>query len=455
MRDKNFSITVSDDGVVTRQGQMATAHIHNLKQTHIDLKAQYNGILSDRSRKLTDNDRLRMDAIAQEVAALDQAILVAERAQDLERGESQLRSSPTMVNRSTGRKFAQMFPDVPLSSGGFKSTEDFLATLHSGLADARLLPAYAPRGLQASSTGGVPSEGGFSVPTQMFAQWLDDSLEGEIVRPRADIRPMTSSDAKAVGWDDGDHSTTLYGGFSGQWLAEEGGMTVQTPKLRLINLHARKLGLLASASNELIADGMSFEEQLGQAITKALGWFLDLAFFRGNGASAPVGIHNAPCTITVAKETGQPAGTINYVNLAKMFSRLHPSSYANSVWVVNSTAIPQLLQLSLPIGTAGSAVPVMSESNGKFTILTRPVEFTEKVPSLGTVGDIGLYDFSQYVIGMRAEFQLAKSTHVGFASDTTHYRGIIRVDGQPKLSAPVTPDNGDTLSPFVLLATRA
>ena len=42
---------------------------------------------------------------------------------------------------------------------------------------------------------------------------------------------------------------------------------------------------------------MSFEEQLGQAITKALGWFLDTAFLTGNGASAPAGVINSPATI--------------------------------------------------------------------------------------------------------------------------------------------------------------
>jgi len=105
------------------------------------------------------------------------------------------------------------------------------------------------------------------------------------------------------------------------------------------------------------------------------------------------------------------------------------------------------LSLSLPIVTGGVHIPVMSESNGTFRLLTRPIVFTEKVPGLGTVGDIGLYDFSQYVVGMRAEFQLAKSQHAGFANDKSYYRGIIRVDGQPKLSAPITPFSGDTALP--------
>ena len=68
---------------------------------------------------------------------------------------------------------------------------------------------------------------------------------------------MTSDTAVAPGWDDGDHSSTLYGGFSGEWLQEAGDMTPQQGKLRLITLKARKLGILTRTSNELIADGMS------------------------------------------------------------------------------------------------------------------------------------------------------------------------------------------------------
>ena len=82
--------------------------------------------------------------------------------------------------------------------------------------------------------------------------------------------------------------------------------------------------------------------------------------------------------------------------------------------------------------------------------------FTEKVPVLGTVGDIMLCDFSQYSIGLRAEVSLDRSQHVGFTRDTTYYRATLRADGRPTWPSAMTPKNGgDTLSPFVTLATRA
>jgi HK97 family phage major capsid protein len=439
-----------------KHARQAVADNH-AAQAHI--KATIGKILDTAGAKRTDEQKAALEKGKTDLSALEAeaADISSELARLTHVEQDALRQATggQPVAPSRGRKYAEMFPSVRLDAGGFRSSDEFLSAIHGGLADQRLIPAYEPGRLGAVNTGTVPSDGGFSVPTQFFAQWLDASLENEIVRSRADVRPMTGSDAKAPGWDDGDHSDTLYGGFSGEWLAETEDMTVQTPKLRLINLHARKLGILARVSNELIADGMSFEAQLGQAITKALGWFLDRAFFSANGSSSPLGILHSGLTITVNKENNQAAATINYYNLAKMFARMHPSSHANSVWVCNSTAIPSLLTLGLPVGTGGSHVPVLTESGGEFRMLTRPVLFTEKVPALGTVGDIGLYDFTQYVVGVRADFSLAKSMHLGFASDTSYYRGIIRVDGQPKRAEPITPLNGDTLSPFVVLQTRA
>ncbi len=410
--------------------------------------------------RLTAILKTELTALENRDAEIAQELVHARRLQDEERNAPTAdnanggNGSAPLVTRAKGRRFAEMFPQARLDLGGFASSEEYLATLHSGLADPRLVPAHAPRGLMATATGTVPSDGGFSVPTQVFAEWLDSSLESEIVRSRADVRPMTTSEAIAAGWDDADHSAELYGGFAGQWVEEDGAMTVQTPNMRNIKLKARKLALLASASNELIADGVGYESQLGMAITKALGWFLDRAFFNGQGAAAPMGIWNAPCTITVPKRGGQSAATIMYDNLTDMFARLHPASIANAVWVANSTAIPSLLTLGIPVGTGGMPFPVMSQANGEFRIFTRPVIFTEKAAAIGNVGDIGLYDFSQYVVGIRQEFQLAKSVEAGFTQDKSYYRGIIRVDGQPKLSAPVTPANGQTLSPFVVLAAR-
>ena len=139
-----------------------------------------------------------------------------------------------------------------------------------------------------------------------------------------------------------------------------------------------------------------------------------------------------------------------------MMSRMFAGSFQNSVWVCHQSTIPQLLSLSIAIGTGGSHIPVMmTESNGQFTMLTRPVVFTEKTEPLGDKGDIMLADFSQYVVGLRSDMRFDTSIHVAFETDELLSRIIERHDGQPLWDEALTlADGSTTVSPFVVLGAR-
>lgn len=75
--------------------------------------------------------------------------------------------------------------------------------------------------------------------------------------------------------------------------------------------------------------------------------------------------------------------------------------------------------------------------------------------SLGTSGDIALIDWTQYAIGIGRGIAIARSEHHGFSSDSTYWRAVLRIDGQPLWSTAFTPRTGSTLSWSVKLATRA
>lgn len=364
-------------------------------------------------------------------------------------------TSRTVMDRSENRRdFMSMFykdsHPAQVSTAGFKDMHEFFSVLSSNKYDPRL------EIIRAAATTSVPSDGGFLIPPGFASQILDISLESEIVRPRARIWPMVTESLSIPGHDDFDHSSgILFGGFSSQWLAEGSTGIATRPKYRSIQLNAKKIALFSDASRELTQSGLTFESQLLTSMIMAMGWHLDYSFIQGDGVGKPLGILNAPSLITVAKEVGQAASTIVYTNLAKMFSRLHPSCLTRSTWICNSGLIPQLLELSIPIGTAGSHVPVLTESADGFKILTRPVVFTEKANALGSLGDIILSDISQYSIGMRQELMTDRSNAPGFMEDVETYRTTLRVDGQPTWSKVFTPLHGDTQSWAVTLAERA
>jgi HK97 family phage major capsid protein len=209
-------------------------------------------------------------------------------------------------------------------------------------------------------------------------------------------------------------------------------------------------------SSELSEDIPGGEGQIIDICGKGLAFFRDKAFLKGTGAGEPLGILNAGCLISVTPETGQTVDTIVYENLTKMMSRMFAGSFGNSFWLCHQSTIPQLLQLSMSIGTGGDHIPVMTRANGGFEILTRPVIFTEKTEKLGDLGDIMLIDPSQYVVGLRSGMRFDTSIHPGFLTDEIYARLIERHDGEPLWDSALTLEDGSTtVSPFVVLAERA
>jgi HK97 family phage major capsid protein len=314
---------------------------------------------------------------------------------------------------------------------------------------------HHPGLIRNAMTETIPSDGGYLVPTQQAEKIHAVSLENELVMPRCFVQPMTTNEFKLPGLEVGDHSSNLYGGFTASYVDEAGTINEHSPKTRSMTLNAKKLTGLLRFSNELAQDIPGGENQVIQICGKGLSWYRDKAFLKGTGAGEPLGILNAGCLIEVDKETGQAADTVTYGNLTKMMAGMFAGSFANSVWVCHQTTIPQLLTLSLAIGTGGDAIPVMKESNGQFSILTRPVLFTEKTEPLGNKGDIMLVDFSQYVVGLRQGMRFDLSIHAHFQTDELLARLIERHDGQPLWGEALTLADGSArVSPFVALGAR-
>ena len=91
------------------------------------------------------------------------------------------------------------------------------------------------------------------------------------------------------------------------------------------------------------------------------------------------------------------------------------------------------------------------------TLFGRPVLPIEQCASVGTVGDIILADLNGYILAEKGGIQSDYSIHVQFLTDQENvFRFIMRVDGSPVLTAPLTPYKGTsaTQSFFVALATR-
>jgi HK97 family phage major capsid protein len=186
------------------------------------------------------------------------------------------------------------------------------------------------------------------------------------------------------------------------------------------------------------------------------------AIIRGTGAGQPLGVLNSAATVSVAEESAQTAATVNFQNIIKMWSRMYAPLRSNAVWAINPDVETSLMSLAFPNAGSGTVVPVYLPPGGLSgspyaTLLGRPVIPLQSCSALGTVGDIILGDFSQYLSilktgGVRSDV----SIHLWFDYDITAFRFILRMGGQPWYTTSITQANSSNArGAFVTLATRS
>lgn len=344
----------------------------------------------------------------------------------------------------------------PWRSFGEMLREVYRAAVDPGSTDRRLVESR-----QMGMSEGVPQDGGFLVQTDHVGELLKRVYETGVLASRTRRYPVSANANSLTINAVAENARTggaRWGGIQAFWLAEAGTKTPSQPQFRRMRLDLNKLIGLCYATDELLQDTTALEAVIGDAFTEEFGFMVDDAIFRGTGAGQPLGILNSPALVTVPLEAGQAAGTLLPENIMQMRSRLYAKSRPNSVWLINQDVEPHLQSMALAVGMGG--VPVYMPAGGISglpydTLFGRPVIPIEQASTFGTVGDIVLADFNQYIMIDKGGIQQASSIHVQFVTDETCFRFVYRVDGQPGWNAPLTPAQGaNTLSPFVTLAAR-
>lgn len=307
-----------------------------------------------------------------------------------------------------------------------------------------------------SDEQGVYSDphGGFLVPVGVAPGILsvapeDDPLAGQLTDVPM-MAPTVSFNARV----DKNHSTSVSGGFRVTRRPETIDGTESRQAYEQVTLTANEEFGLAFATERIIADSpQSFvaiiqagfrDEYVAAAMQERI---------TGTGVGERQGLLNAGCLISVAKETGQGAATIKKENIDKMEARCW--KYNRAVWLANHNTRPQLKSLVQVVGAGGNSVPYFTRDGERELLDGRPIFFSEFAKTLGTVGDLILVVPSEYLEGTYQTEQYAESIHVRFTAAERAFRFYRRNDGRCWWTAPLTPKNGDTLSPVVVLATRA
>lgn len=322
---------------------------------------------------------------------------------------------------------------------------------------------------------GSGTTGGYVIPPQFMNELLTIAAEDGFIEPRAKVIPMNSRTAQ---WPMLDITTVqasgtspYFGGILAQWQPEAATINETEPAFRQSEWVAWDLVLYTVSSNQLLADnGIGLDALLTQLFGQAVTWYKEFAFLQGRGAgnSMPLGVLNAPATLSVSRKQ---SNHFMLQDAAAMLSHLQIRSWDDACWIMHQSVIPELIQLSDYAGNSTSVVGAQTSgmhlawlppfgNDGKGPAAMKlpnaflnglPIFFTEKLPSLGTKGDVMLVDWSRYVIGMRLDMQIDVSPHYLFRNNQLAWRVIARCDGKPWLNNVITDQAGWTISPFVVL----
>lgn len=316
--------------------------------------------------------------------------------------------------------------------------------------------------------------GGYIVPPQFQSELLTISAEDSFVEPRAKVLPMTT---RTVQWPMLDITTAqtagtspYFGGILATWQPEAATISESEPQFRQGEWTAWDLVLYTVSSNQLLMDnGIGLDALLTQLFGQAITWYKEYAFLRGAGAGStmPLGVLNAPANLLVNRTV---ASRFTLADAANMMSRCQVRSWDDACWIMHQSVLPQLIQMAsgavantasttyipgnqlawmTPFGNEQVGPAAMKLPNAFLNGL--PIYFTEKLPQLGTRGDVMLVDWSRYVIGSRLDIQIDVSPHYLFRNNQLAWRVVTRCDGKPWLNNVITDASGWTVSPFVTL----
>lgn len=348
---------------------------------------------------------------------------------------------------------------------GFKNWYDFVEAVKNmhyyGVQDSRLEKfrdtskaeiEKAGRKEQKALAAASGALGGFLIPGEQYGEIMQIAATQAVVRPRATILPMSSRTLEIMLLDQTSTSTDYPAWFGGMevFFVEESAQNPESePQWRSSMMTAHDMVVYSRIPDSLLEDAPALAAwlQSPMGMPGAIAWKEDYVFLRGTGVGQPQGVIGAPATKVVAR---QNANEIDYTDLTNMLAGVWGND-GNLVWVASISAKAKLLQMNGPTGNP-SYLWGNAENGMPRTLLGYPIFWTDKTPALGSEGDIGLYDFTYYVVGDRKSTTVEMSREERFRYNQTAMRAVHRVDGQPWISTVITLIDGTTtVSPFVVL----
>jgi HK97 family phage major capsid protein len=256
-------------------------------------------------------------------------------------------------------------------------------------------------------------------------------------------------------------------------------------KVGCIDLSNQRLQVWTILSRDLWQDSGLINRWLDYVAIAEFRSAIEGAMISGGGIAAPQSVINAPSTVTVAKDSGQSAGTITAKNIDNLWSSISAGNKPNAVWHTSSETVAVLDGLAVsgqfpenlyfPAGSSPVGTPFA-------TIKGRPLIESDFCQPIGTPGDLIVVDWSDYVLtylkpkkGSPLSFDLrppGDGFHTGlvglpegavegrasedlyFDADEIAFAFKMRCSGAFLWNGPCTNRNGQPVGPAAIIAQR-
>lgn len=363
------------------------------REVRANLISQVREIIDDAekdSRGLKGEELAKVNAIEADIAKADEAISVAQRAEDrkVETAEAARGFEPS-ERLETGDIFRALSRG-DIRSHTFQPTAETRATLTSAT-DTVPVDFLGEVFMKARATG----------PMLELADVIQRESGQDLRIPR-----MTAYSTAAV-------------------VAEGGSISDSEPTFGSLLLTPFKTSFIVKVSNELIDDaGFSIESVIQEQAGNAIGFTVNDLCTTGDGSSKPEGI--VPQTqlgVTAASATAITADEL--IDLA--YSVDSAVRRMNPVFMADGTTVAAIRKLK---DTAGNYIYDPQTMGGPDRLLGYPIVENAAMDAIATGKKTVLFGaMDQYKI-VTTGLQVATSTDAFFSTDETAYRFVYRFDGK-------------------------
>jgi len=216
---------------------------------------------------------------------------------------------------------------------------------------------------------------------------------------------------------------------SAAWIANEGdAYTESDPAFGQLTLTPYKAGTLTQISEELLQDSVvNLEAFVASNIGRKFALLLEDAFVNGNGVGQPTGVTDG----SALGVTAAGAAAVTFDEVQDLFYSLKESYRQNGQWLMSTTVVAALRQLTYAGGTQSYIWEPNMAVGSPDTILGRPVVISDSVNAMTTgLKPILFGDLSYYYIAYNAGVSIQRLDELYAANGLVGIRGSLRVDGK-------------------------